>query len=125
MPLPRPELLLGIWCFLRRDPPRGQSDRAAVPVSSHPRRARFSEYLVILRTPSYLLDTAGMAAMTFATGGIAFWMPRYLSVDRNAGSLASVNINMGILTVVCGLAATFIGGVVGDKLRVAGRVPIF
>ena len=33
---------------------------------------------MILRTPSYLFNTTGMTAMTFAIGGIAWWMPDYL-----------------------------------------------
>jgi MFS family permease len=71
-----------------------------------------------------------MTAMTFATGGLAFWIPRYL-VWRNvqAGlldpadrelrrqTLTDANWKFGLIVVVSGLAATLAGGWVGDKLR--------
>jgi hypothetical protein len=44
-------------------------------------------------------------------------MPRYISVYRNAGSLAEVNRYFGAITVVAGLAATLAGGYLGDRLR--------
>ena len=35
------------------------------------RQPHLREYLVLFRTPSYVLDTLGMTAMTFSIGGIA------------------------------------------------------
>jgi sugar phosphate permease len=58
-----------------------------------------------------------MTAMTFAIGGISFWIPRYISLERGAGTLAEVNFIFGIITVVAGIAATLLGGIAGDKLR--------
>ena len=56
-----------------------------------------------------------MTAMTFAMGGIAFWMPYYLA--HKAGAPNRVKIIFGVVTVVAGLCGTLLGGVVGDKLR--------
>jgi len=100
-----PGLLLGLLCFLMREPPRGRS------------RARWKDYKTILRTPSYTLDTLGMTAMTFAMGGIAFWMPRYVLTDRGWGDPATVNVVFGAIVVVTGLSATLLGGWAGDRLR--------
>jgi MFS family permease len=58
-----------------------------------------------------------MAAMTFAVGGISFWLPTYFHQVRHAGSLANVNLIFGAITVVAGIGGTLIGGIVGDKLR--------
>jgi MFS family permease len=58
-----------------------------------------------------------MTAMTFALGGLAFWMPRYISVYRGAGTLSEVGTKFGGITVVSGLVATLAGGLLGDKLR--------
>jgi MFS transporter, Spinster family, sphingosine-1-phosphate transporter len=107
-----PGLILSFLCFMRTDPPRGASDR-----SSSSRKARLSDYFLLLRTPSYLLDTAGMAAMTFAIGGISYWMPHYITEVRRAGDLGHVNLIFGLMTVVAGLSATYLGGLAGDKLR--------
>jgi MFS transporter, Spinster family, sphingosine-1-phosphate transporter len=108
-----PGLLLGILCFWQKDPPRGQSDHAGV---AEP-QAKWRDYLDLLKTPSYVLDTAGMTAMTFAIGGISFWLPTYFQQVRQAGSLAHVNFVFGAITAVAGLAGTMVGGLVGDKLR--------
>jgi MFS family permease len=114
-----PGILLGVLCFLMRDPPRGGAHHAAAGVDlgkPHP-RATLADYLALARIPSYVLDCAGMTAMTFAIGGVAFWMPRYISEVRQAGSLAHVNMVFGGITVVAGIAATLLGGIAGDKLR--------
>jgi MFS family permease len=108
-----PGLILGLFCFLRKAPPRGASDGADTPPAS----ARWADYLGLLRTPSYLLDTAGMAAMTFAIGGISYWMPHYIGQVRHAGDLGQVNLIFGIIMVLAGISATYLGGLAGDLLR--------
>ncbi len=117
-----PGLLLGAWCFLMRDPPRGASDPGAIM-----RQAKWADYMVMLRTRSYLFVTLGMTAMTFALGGIGFFMPRFarariigtsvVSAEESAKILADVNTTFGIIVVVSGLGATILGGIVGDKLK--------
>jgi MFS family permease len=109
-----PGLILGVMCFRMRDPPRGVSDGTAG--ASHA-KAGMRDYLSLARIPSYVLDCAGMTAMTFAIGGIAFWMPRYISEVRGAGSLAHVNTVFGVITVISGITATLLGGFAGDWLR--------
>ncbi len=110
-----PGLLLGLWCFLMREPRRGQSEGTA----SVPRgRERGADYLVLLKTPSYVLNTLGMTAMTFAMGGLAFWAPGYFE-ERGAAPLLGVHPTtaFGGLTALTGLAATLLGGWAGDRLR--------
>jgi MFS family permease len=68
-----------------------------------------------LKTPSYVLCSVGMTAMTFAIGGIAFWMPYYLKNRPGAGG--QVEVIFGGITCVAGLVATLLGGLAGDKLR--------
>jgi MFS family permease len=111
-----PGILLGVLCFLMREPPRGQADATTTS-----RAAGLKDYLTILRTPSYTLNTLGMTAMTFAMGGIAFWMPRYVFKFREWGDKGTVNILFGAIVVVAGLGATLLGGWAGDRLR--GRFP--
>lgn len=106
-----PGLLLGALCFVMRDPARGASEGA----THH--RATFADYLVLVRTPSYVLAVAGMTAFTFAIGGISFWMPTYLFEHRHQPDLGHVNLIFGGITVVAGLSATLFGGWLGDALR--------
>ena len=107
-----PGILLGLWSFFMREPRRGQADlvRGEKPVV-----ARGRDFLILLRTPSYVLCTVGMTAMTFAVAGIAFWMPYYLAT--RPGAPASAILIFGGITAVAGLAATLLGGLAGDKLR--------
>lgn len=107
-----PGLLLGLWAVFMREPGRGLADLAeAVPS----RGMRWQDYRILLRTPSYVLDTVGMTAMTFAIGGIGFWMPDYVQTFRGVtGHVATI---FGAILVVSGLTATLLGGIVGDKLR--------
>jgi MFS family permease len=70
-----PGILLGVWCFLMREPVRGQAEIGGVPAQ---RRAKRADYITLLKTPSYVLNTLGMTAMTFAMGGIGTWMPYYI-----------------------------------------------
>jgi MFS family permease len=109
-----PGLLLGLWCFFMKEPPRGQADLAQ---ASPPRRARLSDYWALIKTPSYLWDTLGMTAMTFALGGIGFWMPYYIRIVRGYGEQGPVGMTFGAIVVVAGLSATLLGGYAGDKLR--------
>jgi len=114
-----PGIILGLLCFFMRDPERGRADAATIRSG---RRLTRRDYLALLRIPSYTLDTLGMAAMTFATGGLAYWMPEYLKSEKaeSFGSIEPITI-FGGLTVITGLTATLAGGIAGDKLR--SRIP--
>ncbi len=111
-----PGILLGIWSFFMRDPRRGQADLAH---GEAVRPVGWRDYGVLLRTPSYVFCSLGMTAMTFAIGGISFWMPYFLSLKP--GAPAAATTLFGAITVVAGLSATLLGGMIGDKLR--SRLP--
>ena len=107
-----PGICLGTWVLLMPDPTRGQADAADV---TPPRRVTWRDTWVLVQTPSYVLNTLGMTAMTFAMGGIAFWMPDYVQGYRKASTSATTIF--GLITVTSGLAATLLGTVAGDALR--------
>jgi MFS transporter, Spinster family, sphingosine-1-phosphate transporter len=134
-----PGILLGLWALLMRDPRRRRtpagsddiSDSAALATAAFETPpAKFSDYKQLLHIPSYIYNTAGMTAMTFASGGLAFWIPRYLvwrkvhaglldpaDLELRRRALTDANWTFGLIVVVSGLAATLAGGWVGDKLR--------
>jgi MFS family permease len=107
-----PGVALGIWALMRRETPRGQSD---LRQCLKPQSVRWRDYLVLARTPSYVLNTLGMCAMTFAIGGIGFWMVDYVKEYRGVGAGASTTF--GLVLTVAGIAATLLGGIAGDRLR--------
>ncbi|WP_428938049.1 spinster family MFS transporter [Fontivita pretiosa] len=107
-----PGILLGILCFFM--------PRPAFQTSGSSRatgRARLADYLALLRNRSYVYNCLGMAALTFAIGGISHWMPTYVSSFRGAGSIGQVNMLFGAMTVVTGIVGTLLGGIAGDWLR--------
>jgi MFS family permease len=106
-----PGLVLGACSLFMRDPPRGGSDHA-----TGTGRPGLAQYLRLGRNRSYVLNTAAMAAMTFAIGGISFWMPLYLTKVRGV-SEGQVGTWFPAVLVVGGLAATLTGGWLGDRLR--------
>jgi MFS family permease len=109
-----PGLLLGLWSVLMRDPGRGAADRLAAP----PRRARWKDYSILLRTRSYLFNTLGMTAMTFALGAFGYWMPAYL-IDNHIAAPFGIEVRtfFGAVLALAGLLATPVGGMAGDALR--------
>ncbi len=107
-----PGLILGATSFFMKEPPRGQADHASMERS---RKVTWHDHLVLLKTPSYVLCTLGMTAMTFAIGGIGFWMPYFLK--HHPGASGPVEVVFGAITCVAGLIGTLLGGIVGDRLR--------
>jgi MFS family permease len=111
-----PGILLATFCFFLRDPRKARAAEEAKP------KLKLADVLTLFRIKSYVLNTAAMTAMTFAIGGIAFWLPRYLYHDRAADfggqpDLGRINFNFGAITAVAGLSATLIGGWCGDRVR--------
>ena len=103
-----PGIVLGLICFFQKDPRmRG--------VQRERRRARKEDYLTLLRTRSFVFNCMAQTAMTFALGGLAFWMSAYL-IFRNQSPALATPIFGGI-TVVAGLLSTLLGGFVADRLQ--------
>jgi MFS transporter, Spinster family, sphingosine-1-phosphate transporter len=109
-----PGLLLGLLCFLQRDPRVG----AHQLVQESPRRS-LRDYVSLFRTRSYLINCVAQTLMTFVTGGLGFWVSAYLRY-RNQSSDVGMTV-FGLITVVAGLVSTLLGGVVADRLR--SRLP--
>src|SRR5262249_29403461 len=110
-----PGLLLGMLCFMMTDPPRGQADAVRGGTKRH---FKLTDYKALVRIPSYVLNTMGMTAMTFAMGGIAFWMPAYLKYYEamDVGPISPKTF-FGGLSALAGMLGTLAGGVAGDWLR--------
>jgi MFS transporter, Spinster family, sphingosine-1-phosphate transporter len=117
-----PGILLGLACLFIRDPRHFTKTKTA-PATATPSYG-LKEYAQLARIPSYVINTLAMAAMVFALGAVAFWMPSYVFKFRREDlppdvepSLERVNMIFGAVTVIAGITATLIGGWLGDKLR--------
>ncbi|MGC1374114.1 MAG: MFS transporter [Candidatus Sulfotelmatobacter sp.] len=103
-----PGFLLALSVLFLREPPRGQFDSPR----ETPQRGTLRG---LAHNPSFWTATLGMAAMTFALGGIQVWMPTFLSRARGY-SLESANFTFGLIIVIDGIVASLAGGWLGDYL---------
>lgn len=100
-----PGLLLAVPLALLRTPPRGGTTAQLQRESAG--------YGNLFRNRSFILNTIAMAAMTFAIGGLAQWIPSFL--HRSHGlDVARGNMLFGATTVVAGILGTLAGGWLGD-----------
>jgi len=95
-------LVAALYGWIGREPERGASDH----VQANMKRGTV---LGILRNPAFLTATFGLAMLTFAMGGISWWVPEFLR--RFAGmSMGTASLTVGATTVIDGIAGTLVGG---------------
>jgi len=95
-------LVAALYIWLGREPERGASDHIRTSLSRNTVQG-------IFLNPAFLTATLGLAALTFAMGGISWWMPEFLR--RSAGmSLGNASLTVGASTVIDGIAGTLVGG---------------
>jgi MFS family permease len=104
-----PGLLLAIPIALLRTPPRGGDD-----ASQRASQGKASPgYTALFRNRSFIYNTVATAAMTFAIGGLAQWMPSFLNRAHSL-DVAKANTLFGATTVLAGILGTMAGGWLGD-----------
>jgi MFS family permease len=108
-----PGLLVALAALWLPDPPRGALDGGANRVTARP---GLSDYRRLLRIPSFLINTAGMAAYTFSMGGLIAWMPTYFVRERGL-RLDEATFKFGAISVAAGVLGTVAGGWLGDRLQ--------
>jgi MFS family permease len=105
-----PGLLLSIPLFLLRTPPRGGDDATG----QAPEEKGSAGYAALFRNRSFVFNTLAMAAMTFAIGGLAQWIPSFLNRIHSL-DVAKANTLFGVTTVLAGILGTLAGGWLGDR----------
>jgi MFS family permease len=100
-------VIAALYGWFGREPVRGSSDH----VEPTAKRATVSG---LFRNPAFLTATFGLAALTFAMGGISTWVPTFL--HRFAGlSVGAASQTVGAITVLDGLAGTLVGGWIAQR----------
>lgn len=100
-------LIAALYAIFAVEPVRGGSDH--VPSD----RSRTS-FRGLFRNGAFLTATLGLAALTFAMGGISAWVAEFLR--REAGfSVAASSQLVGAITVIDGIAGTVIGGWIAQR----------
>lgn len=95
-----------------REPVRGGCETSDQAVIGQQKR----EYRGLLKNRSYILNTLAMAAMTFALGGLAQWVPSFLH-RLHGMDVATGNTLFGAITIASGIGGTLTGGWLGDRLQ--------
>jgi len=103
-----PGFLVALALLFVPEPPRGNFDSLEETSERGTLRG-------LTHNPAFWTAALGMAAMTFALGGIQVWMPTFLSRARGY-TLESANQIFGIIVVVDGVLASLAGGWLGDYL---------
>jgi predicted MFS family arabinose efflux permease len=122
-----PGLLLAVPLALLRTPPRGGDDNVPHPPPDLPLerggieispvgegKSAATGYAALFRNRSFVCNTLAMAAMTFAIGGLAQWIPSFLHRVHSL-DVARGNTLFGATTVVAGILGTLAGGWLGDR----------
>ncbi len=106
-----PGLVLGALAFFMPEPQRGAMDGA-----EGQKKLPFLVGLKgLARNTAFWWTTTGYTLMTFAIGGLAFWLPTFLVRER-AMTADKAGFLSGAVTALAGLLGTLAGGWLGDKM---------
>src|SRR6476660_4019744 len=114
-----PGFLLALSLWFLPEPPRGQHEEHA-PVDV------WTLLRGLVRNGAFITASLGMAAYTFAVGGMQVWIPTFLQRLRGM-DVKTANIDFSMIVIVNGIGATLLGGWIGDRLlkRYAGAYYTF
>lgn len=117
-----PGILLALLALTVKDPPRGAGEEAEEKPDPAQSKLAFAvhAYGALARNVPYVLTCIGLAAYTFALGGIAAWLPSFLERVRGVPHTQASSLP-GAILVVTGFIGTFAGGWLGDRLLPRNR----
>ncbi|MCL5023374.1 MAG: MFS transporter [Nitrospirae bacterium] len=111
-----PGLFLVLPLRFLREPRRGGEEQPLELRDSGCEERLSKRYLRLFTNRTFVTNTLAMAAMTFALGGLAQWVPSFLHRIHNL-NVAEGNTLFGVITVVSGIAGTLAGGWLGDRAQ--------
>lgn len=106
-----PGILLAIPLWFMRTPKRPL--QPVSPGAGQEERG-MAAYARLFGNRAYVTNTLAMAAMTFAIGGLAQWIPTFL-YRTHALNVEKANTLFGATTVAAGILGTLAGGWLGDR----------
>ncbi|MFM7111569.1 MAG: spinster family MFS transporter [Planctomycetota bacterium] len=105
-----PGIGLSIACwFLPENPSRKDRIKAET--------IHLDDYFYLAKCRSYVINVAAYTAATFCIGGIAYWLPTYISETRKAVNGDTGSMMIGLIIVISGLIATIAGALLADQLK--------
>lgn len=100
-------IVAALYAVMGREPERGSTDHIKADLSR-------TTFLGLFTNGAFLTATFGLAALTFAMGGISAWVPTFLH-RLNGLSVANASLTVSGITVFDGIAGTIAGGWVAQR----------
>jgi len=112
-----PGLLAALLAAFLPEPVRGASEAVSPDrLQEHQAAgARREDYLDLMVNSSYTYAVFGMAAYTFAIGGMLIWVPNYLFSTRGYPQVQA-GLTLGVVTLAAALVGMTAGGWLSDRL---------
>jgi MFS family permease len=112
-----PGLLVAFAALWLPEPVRGASEGVDPErLEEHERAgASYEDYLELLVNSSYNYAVFGMTFYTFAIGGLAFWLPTFLTVNKGIDPVEATKY-LGLTTLLASILGTLLGGWMSDHL---------
>src|SRR5439155_6911471 len=111
-----PGLVLAALALKLHDPPRGiQDDVTASARAPRAREGVAAAYRALLRNRPYVLTVLGYAAYTFALGGMALYIVKFLERVRGV-SEGQASVGFAAIVIATGLIGIALGGWLSDRL---------
>src|SRR5437016_13236157 len=124
-----PGLITAVIVWLLKEPERGKTEtaesRSAVDLPGASAGEASSDPWLrtcwrIIRTPDWLLSTAGYTALTVVLGAFATWASSLLQEEKHMSEVMA-NIVLGMTTLAAGALGTFGGGWIADRAAARKR----
>jgi MFS family permease len=102
-----PGLVAAFAALLMHDPGRGASEAAGTIIKTS--RPGLADYLELFKTRTFVFNTLGMAAVTFATGAYATWGSTFyqrvhgLSAGEAGRRLGPILVGAGLIGILLGM----------------------
>ena len=112
-----PSLVAALVALVLPEPVRGASETVDVDrLQAHERAgASREDYLDLMVNSSYTYSVFGMAAYTFAIGGMLVWVPNYLFNTRHFDQDRATSI-LSLVTFVAAILGMSVGGWLADRM---------
>jgi MFS family permease len=112
-----PGLAAALLALLLPEPVRGTSEGIEVGRLQEHERAGASraDYVDLMVNSSYTYSVFGMAAYTFAIGGMLVWVPNYLFNTRHFDQQRAATL-LGLVTFAAAVVGMTLGGWVTDRM---------
>ena len=121
-----PGLLAAFAALILPEPVRGSSEGIDVDrLKAHEKAGATKEdYVDLMVNSSYTYSVFGMAMYTFAIGGLAVWLPKFLEFTRGMEKVRA-NSTLGIVTALAAIIGMSSGGWLADRLSKTSPKALF